>query len=115
MEMTTGLSLVHVSLLYGMSTEHFFVVYIFQGLGTIIGSILNMLFFTRFGCERQFVVLTLIAATCNLVSPWTGNIFGYAVLQLMVLACTGYTFPRQYTRISLISLYTMFCMLNYVL
>lgn len=80
-----GVSLVHLTFLFDVQTQGFFVVFLCQGVGGVCGVLANAEFFGRFPAERQLAAFTYIASAACIFAPYTGDIYGYAALYAFVM------------------------------
>lgn len=84
-----GLCLVHMSMLFDVGTHDFYVAFVGQGLGGILGVLANCLIFCRLPCEVQFAAVTGIAVVAETLSSWVG-LYGYAALSSVGYFVYGY-------------------------
>lgn len=85
-----GICLVHVTMMFHVTTQYFVIVYLSQSIALIVGSFFNGALFSRWPCELQFFIVAIVCITSEVLAPWTGSIYGFAALRFIHMFMIGY-------------------------
>ena len=87
---SVGLCLEHLALVFNIETSEFFITYLAQSVGAIVGVIASAFLLQHFPCELLSAIGNIVIAATCIIASLINDIYSFSALRCIAFVCIGH-------------------------